>query len=743
MNPAFLVVVLLSLAGLALGRDCGRAWCVLGLSAALLLAPSLRLPDGVPSPAADLASHAPWASPGEGGGLAGGGNPALSDVTYQIQPWLFFLHREVRQGRLPLWNPHQFAGSPFWANGQAAPLFPLHVLFVCLPLQIGLVLLPWLRLLAAGCGTWALARRLGASADGALVAALSFSLSGMLVSFALYPMGNALCLVPWVLWAVEGLGARRGWRALALVAGLQALAGHPETVLHTALLAALYLFVRGGGDSLRRRVHFAVGWTVAAAMGAIHNLPLAFVLGESSRWHAGSSGEPPPLGLLLKLPLRLLVPNLFGNPAHGDWWGPFYYPSTAVYAGAVALPLAVVGLGRIHRDRRRMAVAVVLAFSFAGAYHLPGAHQVLQAAPLLGRALHHRLLFGVALGLALLAGLGFDRWRHGEGRRALWAGAAGVILLLAVAWWVFAADWRIREMQGDVLAWSVFVAGVAVLLVVFGAIPRTRGLAARLVPVLVVWDLVAAHAAVNPGLSFERLYPRTPAVEWLQGQEGRVAAVGETLRPNAALVYGFWDIRGDDPLKSRRYDSVYGSFATPHPFYFRPVKDWRSPWLDRLGVRWVMTPPATPPPGDGPLVFSGSDAWIYERRRSYPLVRWRGSAGDGGPIEVVSREPGRWELAWSRARDGAVLVVAESWDPGWRARLDGRRIPVERVDEILMGVQVGGGPGRLVLAYRPPGILWGAALTLVGLLALVVPVAPDVLTRRRRRRGTRQRRAEP
>ena len=48
------------------------------------------------------------------------GNPLLSDATNLFQPWLIYAAGEVGQGRIPLWNPHVFAGSPFFANPQSA-----------------------------------------------------------------------------------------------------------------------------------------------------------------------------------------------------------------------------------------------------------------------------------------------------------------------------------------------------------------------------------------------------------------------------------------------------------------------------------------------------------------------------------------------------------------------------------------------------------------------------------------------
>ena len=217
------------------------AWCVSGIAAVLLLWPCLGFGSAT-EPGRFGRSGGPWAGRVE----PTAGNPTLSDVTFQIQPWLLHLRRELRAGRAPFWNPYQFSGAPFWANGQCAPLFPLHLLFVALPLQLGFVILPWLRVTIAGCGAWAFARELGIGPRASLIAAIVFPLSGMVSSFLLFPMANALCLVPWVLVETERLAQRRGaaWRLGAIV-GLQALGGHPETVAHTVLIAALYLAVRG------------------------------------------------------------------------------------------------------------------------------------------------------------------------------------------------------------------------------------------------------------------------------------------------------------------------------------------------------------------------------------------------------------------------------------------------------------------------------------------------------------------
>ena len=57
------------------------------------------------------------------------------DGIAQYYPWRFFAAESIRDGVLPLWNPHQFCGTPLLANGQSAVLYPLNAVFWVLRLR--------------------------------------------------------------------------------------------------------------------------------------------------------------------------------------------------------------------------------------------------------------------------------------------------------------------------------------------------------------------------------------------------------------------------------------------------------------------------------------------------------------------------------------------------------------------------------------------------------------------------------
>jgi uncharacterized membrane protein YfhO len=57
-----------------------------------------------------------------------------------------------------------------------------------------------------------------------------------------------------------------------------------------------------------------------------------------------------------------------------------------------------------------------------------------------------------------------------------------------------------------------------------------------------------------------------------------------------------------------------------------------------------------------------------------------------------------------------LLVVSQPSYPGWRAAVNGRRTPIERVDYLLQGVAIGAGSQQVELTYHLP--LWPSLVTL-------------------------------
>ncbi|QQS44972.1 MAG: YfhO family protein [Acidobacteriota bacterium] len=89
----------------------------------------------------------------------------------------------------------------------------------------------------------------------------------------------------------------------------------------------------------------------------------------------------------------------------------------------------------------------------------------------------------------------------------------------------------------------------------------------------------------------------------------------------------------------------------------------------------------------------------------------------GASVNVTKYEPHRIELRTMNPQPG-FLVLSEVYYRGWDARIDGRPVPVERVDYALRGIAVPKGDHRIEFIFRAPSFRNGAIYSMIGLVIL-------------------------
>ena len=70
------------------------------------------------------------------------------------------------------------------------------------------------------------------------------------------------------------------------------------------------------------------------------------------------------------------------------------------------------------------------------------------------------------------------------------------------------------------------------------------------------------------------------------------------------------------------------------------------------------------------------------------------------------------------APDGGVLVVGERAHAGWAVAIDGRAVPWQVADAVLIGVAVPPGSRTITLEFRQPAVRPAAGLTLLSLAGI-------------------------
>ncbi len=346
----------------------------------------------------------------------------------------------LRQGELWLLDPYRGGGQPLLGNPNAAPFYPDTALLTFLdPIWVVNAHF-WVHLLIAPFTMFWLARRLGLRSEAAAAAGVFYATGGIVLSHLNFY--NLIAGATWIpafaacaLSLVQreppsGTGSggetSRRWLpvALGVLWALMILGGDPILALLGLLLAATLLLVLAPRRLPPRLPVLALATLGGTLLAAPQMFELWRIVGSSFRSLQGYSEAV--IFVTSVHPMTLieaLIPFAFGKPdldfwggkAFGDAGNAFFW---SLSPGAIAW-LFILSSG-LRPRRERLACWVVLATSL---FLATGGHNPLMRllVQLPGASLARypaKALVLAAVALALLAGLGVERWlRAGHGAR--------------------------------------------------------------------------------------------------------------------------------------------------------------------------------------------------------------------------------------------------------------------------------------------------------------------------------------
>lgn len=309
-------------------------------------------------------------------------NGLLSDLVLENAVWKLHVRQSIAHRELPLWNPQLFTGAPFFAAGQASAAYPLSALFYLLPLEAAYGWFTAIQLAIAGINAYLFARVLKLRPVAALFSGVAFQFSGFLIVSVVFTMVIAAASwLPFLLAAIErviqkqeekGAGSFRPVPyvvAGAAAIGLVTLAGHPEFLYYTLLVAGMYTAARliAAGQRLFRpkgnsnrnsptddtprpgrpavfpllTLAKVAGWLLlmpllGLAAGAVQFLPLLELVQQNFREGSASYQQVVGWAWPDRHILTFFLPDIFGNPSHHHWfdlWSLRWHPAMLNHLG--------------------------------------------------------------------------------------------------------------------------------------------------------------------------------------------------------------------------------------------------------------------------------------------------------------------------------------------------------------------------------------------------------------------------
>jgi hypothetical protein len=685
------------------------------------------------------------------------------DPLFQFYPARKHLAESLRAGRMPLWNPSSFSGTPFAADDQSAIYYPLNWLFAVLPLGIAFGWLAALHTFLTGLFFTMYGRRMGWGWAASLTGATAWMLCGVMVAWQMWQVvDDSLCWLPlalffWEGWRRTGRPGQLAGTAIAL--GLSALAGHLQFTCYVFMAMLAYGIYRSFDGPSRE------GTTPAQSIGALIG---AFALGfgiaavqlfatadflQHTQRTESTLKDIMPLMMPPAQLIMLVAPEIFGGQR--DWTvhpylGTYNYYELTVFCGAAALAFAAYGvrwLPSADPARRRtlfwLGVAVFALLMGCGS---PMYAVFFYGVPLF-KSFHGpaRIFILLDLAVAVLAAEGVQRLISADGaeRRRLAGRIFGVLFLALIIGYRFAVTstnhnigFALTHAEPD--GWLTYgmtqlgitVAAFAAACAVIAWAPSRMSWIA--LGVVAVESLIFA-VGVNTSVPSNLLYPPTSETQFVSQNLGdaRVWCVGDgnpnnyqsRLVPNSAMALGWNDVAGSDPLILKTYQPIADQLdkaqqsapAVGEPGSVAPVR----PLLDRLNVKYIVSPRPISHP-DLKEAASG-DVYVYENPTAFGVARLKIEGSDRAESTDVQARyvyPGEIKLI-KQALEAGLLTTSVVYDSAWKTTIDGKQAQT-RNDSIFLAVPVADGHHVIDFHYQPDSVFVGLFLTCIAWFIVIL-----------------------
>jgi hypothetical protein len=561
--------------------------------------------------------------------LAGG------DIVSQFVSSRAYLVDSLRHGHFPLWNPYTYGGQPFLGGFESAVLYPLNLLFLCLPLSRALNFSILLHLVILGWGMerWAARRGLNSWAAG-LAGFCVLPFSGAVFPHIYAGHLSNLCTMAWAPWVFLGLemwiwqGNRRGLFLGSAAICLQILAGHVQYFFFTAVAVGIQALVLSAAEPVvrRRAIPAVVSCYLAAiALGAAQLLPGLAASSEGVREQkldhhfAAAFGFPP------ENFLTLIAPGFFGNLGTPTYWGRYYLWEMSLFIGAIGPLMILIALSDIARKRRAVILDLLVAgllLVLALGVHTPFFDFFYRFVPGFGRFRGwSKFIFPATLFLVLAIGAGADVLsRKRIPRTIAWAsllagsiaGGVGLALLFNPDGIVGLFNFvlmtgesflllRTEPIQPDFIHQAGVHGGLSLglaglILIAAGMILRFLGeesIVRWVLPGFLVAEMIGFAASQ---LTVSHLSDTIPdgIKQFVRTHPGDYRVL-DFARPNNGFLLGAGDLGGNDPSPLQRYAEFINFTQGVDPDHVTQDLNFKSfvPLLAMLRFRYAFIPAST------------------------------------------------------------------------------------------------------------------------------------------------------
>lgn len=685
-------------------------------------------------------------------------NPLITDPVRQQYIWRDLAMTQVKNGHFPLWNPYSFSGTLLLANFQTAAFYPLNFLYFLLPHYLAWSWQIVISHLMLGIFLYLYLKNLSLSPFSSFLGSFAFSFSGFVIAWLTW--NTIIHVAAWSILAllaidkivqpaspVGGSPKTNDYRPIiwyflftfSIVSSF--LAGHLQIFFYSFLLIAAYFLFRLlplKKDRLKIFLSFVICYLLFVIFTLPQSIPTIKFIADSARDTDLGQWTKPGWFVPWQNLVQFLIPDFFGNPATGNYFGIWNYAEFISFIGVLPIILALfASVFLINRETVFFSILFFLSLVFALPTLLAKIPFILNL-PLISTAQPTRLLFLSDFSLSVLAAFGLDGLLKKKQANKVFFVLLVLFVLFILFWFAGTNPVSRRNL---ILPSLMFLTSVLIFVLPKIRLIHLPGKFSHfvfpfLIVSLTVFDLFRFSWKFIPFTDKGWLFPETEIIKELKNDSSlwRLISLDRRIMPaNFSAFYRFQDVSGYDPLYLKSYNLLVSSWNSEKPAntpgsFNRIVTPQRydSVVADLLNIKYVLSyEPLVDP--DLTKVLSEGSTYLYRKNNFFPRVWLTDSLVKvNSPKEELAKifeleenllstavtsenfdfQPGpssRFDsvtvVSWSsnnilvRAKSDSpkLLVLSEIYHLSWQAKIDGIDRKIFRVNYLLRGIPVNSG----------------------------------------------------
>jgi hypothetical protein len=700
----------------------------------------------------------------------------MPDIVSQIIPWKHFTIDNLRSGIIPLWNPYSFSGTNHLANYQSAVLSPFNLIFFFLSFVDAWSILVLLQPLLAGLFMYLFLRSLDRSTYSSVFGSIAFMFCGFIVTWMDYAtLGYAILFLPLSLYAIEKyFQSSKSIFLLILFSTipLSFFSGHFQVSLYFLAFIFVYLLFKYLETKDAKKLFFVlVTMSSGVCLAMPQILPSMEAYSQSLRSTIYQKIEAIPLTYIA----TFLSPDFFGNPVtRNDWFG--HYAEWNGFTGTITLLLAFYSLFYL-KTKKILFFLITAVISLAFCLNTPFLDLIVALKiPVLATSAASRIIVLFSFSVIVLAAFGVDYLKEdiAKFKKILSWFIFSLLLILPLWVIVFAkilipADKILIARQNLILP-TLFIVLLSFIVIFSFLIKRIKNKKILiLIPCVLVlilsFDMLRFANKWQEFCDKSLFYPALKIDSQLNSMSGINRTFGN-LGTEAFLYYKIPFIEGYDAVYIKRYgefisaaqngvinESARSVVSLPKSGKFSQQ------YLNLLGVKyfihkiadgqnaWVF--PFWKDVKNYSLIYNDGVYQVFENKSVMPRVSMVSSyvvqnndqqlinkilskntdltktafleedpnvvLGDGNAKARVMSYKSNEVSIKSSSKENSLLVLTDTFYPGWKAYVDGQETKIYRTNFAFRGVVLTKGEHEIVFKYSPFSFKMGVMIAAIGL----------------------------